>query len=39
MNKMKNESNSWQIFLAEFIGTALLLLVALSIVIFMFGIR
>ena len=37
MGKKKTESYTWQIFLAEFIGTALLLLVALSIVIFMFG--
>ncbi len=37
MEKKKTEDYTWQIFLAEFIGTALLLLVALSIVIFMFG--
>ena len=37
VEKKKTESYTWQIFLAEFIGTALLLLVALSIVIFMFG--
>ena len=37
VEKKKTESYAWQIFLAEFIGTALLLLVALSIVIFMFG--
>ena len=37
MEKTKTESYTWQIFLAEFIGTALLLSVALSIVIFMFG--
>lgn len=37
MEKKKTESYTWQIFLSEFMGTALLLLVALSIVIFMFG--
>jgi aquaporin Z len=37
MENKKTEKYTWQIFLSECIGTALLLLVALSIVIFMFG--
>jgi aquaporin Z len=33
----KSEKNPWNIFISELIGTAILLLVGLSIVIFMFG--
>ncbi|MBL7849797.1 MAG: aquaporin [Cyclobacteriaceae bacterium] len=34
---MKDQPSSFQLFLSEFIGTALLLLIGLSLVIFMFG--
>lgn len=37
MDKKESQSYTWQLFLAELMGTGLLLLVALSIVILMFG--
>ena len=34
---MNNQISHWRIYLAEFVGTALLILLGLSVVIFMFG--